>query len=100
MLFLKNESDLSSTYQYGLVDEVEVGRDSKVRKVRVRYRNASENTDRTTYRAVRSLVLIRRVDESSIMEELGEISRYVESSRKNCTSAVPSVTWGSVTIHQ
>ena len=68
--FLKNESGVSSTYQYGLVDEVEVGRDGKVRKVRVKYRNASEKTDRTTYRAVRSLVLIRRADESSIMEEL------------------------------
>ena len=83
-----------------MVEEVEVGRDRKVRKVRVKYRNASEKTDHTTYRAVRSLVLIRRANESSVMEELGEISRYVESTRNKYTSTVPSVTWGSVTIHQ
>ena len=83
-----------------MVEEVEVGRDTKVRKVKVKYRSATENTDRTTYRATRSLVLIRRADESNVMEELGEISRYVESKREKCTSTVPSVTWGSVTIHK
>ena len=82
VLFLKNESELSSNYQYGMVEDFETSRDGKIRKVRVRYRNASENVDRTTYRAVRSLVVIRRTDESNVMEELGEISRLVEASRQ------------------
>ena len=82
VLFLKDESELSSTYQYGIVESVEETRDGKVRKVNVRYRNANENTSRTTYRAARSLVLIRRADESSIMDELGQVSRYVEADRK------------------
>ena len=55
----------------------------KVRKVRVRYRNANETTDRTTYRSARSLVVIRRVDESNVMEELGEISRFIENDRRD-----------------
>ena len=82
VLFLKDDSELSLTYQYGIVENVEKTRDGKVRKVNVRYRNANENTDRTTYRAARSLVLIRRADESSIMDELGEVSRYIEADRK------------------
>ena len=82
VLFLKNDSKLSSTYQYGIVEDFEATRDGKIRQVTVRYRNADESIDRIVSRAVRSLVVIKRVDESSIMEELGEVSRLVESSRQ------------------
>ena len=91
VLFLKNESEISSTYQYGIIDRVEETRDGKVRKVHVRYRNANEDTDRTTYRAARSLVVIRRADESSIMDELGEVSRYIELDRRNNEQSVHNV---------
>ena len=40
-------------------------------RVVIRYRNSTENVDRTTTRAVRSVVVIHRVDELSIMEALG-----------------------------
>ena len=82
VLFLKNDKELSTVYQYGIVDSVDKTRDNKVRKVHVRYRNANEDTDRTTFRAARSLVVIKRADESSIMDELGQVSRYIEEDRK------------------
>ena len=82
VLFLKQESAIGSNYQFGIVESVDAGRDQKVRKVTVRYRNHSESTDRYTTRAARSLVVIRHADEMSIMEELGEVSRYVENKRK------------------
>ena len=80
-MFLKQESAVGSNYQFGIVDSVDAGRDQKVRTVTVRYRNHSESTDRLTTRAARSLVVIRRADEMNVMEELGEISRYVENKR-------------------
>ena len=81
VLFLKNDSELSSTYQYGMIEDYQATRDGKIRDVSVRYRNAKKDFDRVVSRAVRSLVAIKRADESSVMEELGQISRLVESAR-------------------
>ena len=52
VLFLKQESTISSNYQYGAVEEVDVGRDGKVRKVKIRYRNHNENVHHLTYRSI------------------------------------------------
>ena len=61
-----------------MIAEVDAGRDHKVRKVKVRYRNHNEDTDRFTNRSVRGLVVIHRIDETNLMEELGEVSRMIE----------------------
>ena len=83
VLFLKKEASFGSNYQYGMIDSVEFTRDNKVRKVVVRYRNHDSNTDTFTERAARSLVVIHRLDETNIMEEIGEVSRLVELLRTN-----------------
>ena len=44
----------------------------RIRSATIRYRNATEDFDCTTNRAVRSLVVIHRVDELDLMEELGK----------------------------
>ena len=75
VLFLKNESKLSSTYQFGIIDAVQpTDRDGIVRKVDVKYRNHNENTYRVTKRAVRSLVKIKSIDEGDIVTELGRMA--------------------------
>ena len=79
VLFIKDDSPGSSTYQYGMVESVESGRDGKIRKIRVRYRNHNEKVDRVTNRAARSVVVIHRIEETNIMDELGEVSRLVDS---------------------
>ena len=71
VLFLKQESVLCNTYQYGMIESIEQERDGKIRKVHVKYRNSSEETDRLSYRSTRSLVMIHPVDELNVMEELG-----------------------------
>ena len=82
VLFLKQDSAIGSNYQFGIVESIESGRDKKVRKVTVRYRNHTEDVDRTTKRAARSLVVIRRIHEMNVMDDLSDISRYVENRRK------------------
>ena len=42
VLFLKDNASFASRYQYGIIHEVEPGRDNKVRKVIVQYRNHKE----------------------------------------------------------
>ena len=74
MLFTKKEGSLSSTYQYGMVHEIEPSKDGLIRRVVVKYRNNNENVDRFTTRAVRELVLIHPIDEVHMMEELGKMS--------------------------
>ena len=72
VLFLKNDSVLCSTYQYGIIKDVSLGRDGRIRKVTVAYKNANESTFRTSSRAVRELVVIHRANEESLQENLYE----------------------------
>ena len=45
--------------------------DQKTQTVVIRYRNAEEDDDRETTRNARSVIVIHRIDELNIMEELG-----------------------------
>ena len=81
VLFLKQESEICNKYQYGIVDKVEKSRDGIVRKAIIRYRNHNEDVNRTTYRSVRSLVVIHSTDEINALQELGEISLGVDKER-------------------
>ena len=82
VLFLKKEGLLNTTYQYGIVSDVEKSRDGKIRTVTVRYRNHNESVDRETRRAVRQLIVIHRVDELNIIQELGNIASVVDAKKK------------------
>ena len=78
VLFLKNENGLSSDYQYGMINKVNVSIDAKIRSVDVKYRNHNESTDRITHRASRQLIVIHQIDEIDIMAELGEVVTYCD----------------------
>ena len=72
VLFNKVEGSLGGgVYKFGMVATVQPGADGHIRSVTIVYRNSSEAVDRLTVRAVRSLVVIHRVDELNIAEELG-----------------------------
>lgn len=78
ILFLKKEGDLNTTYQYGKVIDCPLGKDGKIRKVKVTYRNHNEDIDRTTTRAVRELIMIHPIEEVSLMEELGRVANAAD----------------------
>ena len=96
VLFLKEEGSLVGSYQYGMIDDVKVGRDGKIRTVTVKYHNHNENHLRTTRRAVRELVMIHSVDELSLMEELGAIATYADIKCKLAHNDFPQSTAGNV----
>ena len=77
ILFLKEEGHISGVYQYGMVHEVKLSKDNKIRSVIVKYRNHNESFDRFTNRAVREITVIHPVDELSIMEELADMQTFV-----------------------
>ena len=68
--FTKTDSLICSTYQYGMITAVEPSKDGIVRKVRVKYHNANETTNRETFRSVRNLVLIQSIDEVDFIDEV------------------------------
>jgi hypothetical protein len=82
VLFLKKEREFAGNYQYGIVKDVEVSRDQKIRKVLVEYVNSNETVRRETRRSVRELVVIHPVDELGIVRELGEIATWVDIKRR------------------
>ncbi len=73
VLFAKNDSAISSTYQYGIVKETLHGNDSKIRKVTVLYKNANEKSFRETTRAVRELIAIHQTDEHDLVDDLNSM---------------------------
>ena len=73
VVFKKVEGSFAAgSYRYGMVDTVHRSADGQIRTVTVRCRNLSETIDRTTVRAVRGLIIIHRIDELNIAEELGK----------------------------
>ena len=82
VLFTKVDSLLSKQYTYGIIKDVELGNNSKVRRVIVRYRNHNENVSRETSRSVRDLVLIHSVDDCDLMKEIGEMAENVDNAFK------------------
>ena len=62
VLFIKNESSVVNTYQYGMVHEIELRRNGIIWKVAVKYRNSIKNMDHFTTLAVHELGLIQPVD--------------------------------------
>ena len=79
VLFLKHDSLLSKTYQYGMITNIEFGKDDIVRRVDVKYRNANENVNRSTKQSARDIVAIHHVGEIDIIEELGMIATNANS---------------------
>ena len=74
VLFIKQESNLQSKYQFGIVKHTITDKDGLIRKVTITYQNASETTKLDTNRAARDLVMIHSVDDLDIMKELGEMA--------------------------
>ena len=75
VLFLKNEKELESQYQYGMVSKLHLGEDGLVRSVDLEYVNHDERKKRTTTRTVRKVVVIHTVEEIGISQELFELSQ-------------------------
>ena len=73
VLFLKQDSTVNKIYQYGIVKSVDKSRDGVIRKVRVKYPNANEGTDREKYRAACQLVIIHPVNKLDIIHNPNNI---------------------------
>ena len=74
VLFLKSEKEFEQLYQYGIVCDLKVSRDLKIRQVEIEYQNVNEGTKRRTSRGVREIVVIHPVDELGLVRELNRLA--------------------------
>ena len=73
VLFLKSDTDFDKQYQFGIISDLKVSRDGKIREVEVEYQNSSEQIKRRTSRGTREIVLIHPIDELSLVRELNNL---------------------------
>ena len=80
--FQKDESDLSSDWKIGTIEQIIRSRDALIRRVIIKYFNASENdpasgnyVPRWTDRSSRKVVKLWAIDDISLMEDLVEVER-------------------------
>ena len=75
VLFLKSNKEFDRQYQYGIITNVKVSRDGRIREVEVQYQNHNENFKRSTNRGVRKIVVVHPVDELDVVRELNLVSQ-------------------------
>ena len=80
--FQKDESDLSSDWKIGTIDQIVRSRDGRIRRVIIKYFNASENdparshyVPRWTDRSSRKIVKLWSMDEACLMDDLAEVKK-------------------------
>ena len=73
VLFLKSNKEFNKQYQYGVISDLKVSLDGKIRHVEVEYQNFSESVKRKTTRGTRELVVIHPVDELGLVRELNQM---------------------------
>ena len=107
--FKKEQNELASDWKIGVVDQLIKSRDGLIRRVLIRYYNASENdpstgryNPRITDRSIRGVVKLWSMDEVSLMEDLSELSRRlnVDYSHSFSTNIVREDTLANIAVFQ
>ena len=78
VLFLKSEKEFEQIYQYGLIKDLKVSRDGKIRQLEIEYQNHNENVKRRTNRGSREIVVIHPFEELGLMRELNVLATSLE----------------------
>ena len=76
--FQKDESSLKSVWTIGQVDQIVASRDGFVRRAVIKYFNAGDDNPQFTDRSTRKMVKLWSIDESCLVEDLGELQRRVD----------------------
>ena len=77
--FNKDDSGFSSPWVLGMVENLEHGDDGLIRKVLIKYRNASESQDRFTPRSIRTVCKLWSEDDWSLLDDLAELQIRLDS---------------------
>ena len=76
--YQKKESELSSPWQMGRVDQVIRGRDGIIRRAIIKFKDAKENFYRETDRSVRRLIRLYSVDDPDLHQDFKKIQDRID----------------------
>ena len=76
--FQKKESELSSPWTMGMIDQIVRGRDGVIRKVLLKYRNSIEDFDRITDRSTRKLIKLYSADDPDLAVDLSKVQKRID----------------------
>ena len=83
--FQKDQNELASEWKIGIVDQLVKSRDGLIRRVLIRYFNASENdpttgryNPRITDRSIRGIIKLWSMDEVCLMDDLSKLRRRMD----------------------
>ena len=74
ILFLKSDKEFDKQYQYGIITDLKLNRDYKIRRIEIEYQNHTEKTKRRTLRGTRDVVVVHPADELGLVRELNILS--------------------------
>ena len=77
--FQKSESDLTSVWTVGQVEDVVRGKDALIRRVLIRYFNTGENKARYTDRALRSVVKLFDLHNTTWREDMDMVQKMIDT---------------------
>ena len=77
MLFLKSDKEFQKIYQYGIITDLKVSRDKRIREIEIEYQNVNEGTKRRTTRGAREVVVIHPVHELGLVREINKLVSQV-----------------------
>ena len=78
--FKRTDTELGhdqSKWVVGRIDKLERGKDQKIRRVWIRYKNAGEDNFQVTERSARSVIKIFSLVDSSVQEDLMEAQKFM-----------------------
>ena len=76
--FQKKESELSSPWTMGKIDQIIRGRDGVIRRAIVKFRNTSEEFDRVTDRSTRKLIKLFSADDPDLQVDLSKLQARID----------------------
>ena len=79
VFFQKSESELGYSLMLDMISAVDRSRDDVIRKLEIKYRNASEQQDRTTLRNVRTICKIWSEDNWNLQDDLKELAKKLKN---------------------
>lgn len=77
VLFLKSDKEFEKIYQYGIIADLKISRDKRIREIDIEYQNVNENVKRRTTRGTREVVVIHPVNELGLVREINELASRI-----------------------
>ena len=78
VFFRKREGKMDGPWQLGQINEVTSSRDGVIRRVEIKYFNASEEAPRFTDRSVRQVIKLFHVDEGTWKDDMDQVAKLLD----------------------